>query len=47
VRKDEVLERKTTSNEEDEVSKGETTSCEGGRGFIDNVSLHDIHVSPM
>jgi len=47
VRKDEVLERETTSNEEDEVSKGETTSCEGGRDFIDDVSLHDIQVSPM
>jgi hypothetical protein len=41
VRKDEVLERGTTSNEEDKVSKGKTTSCEGGRGFVDDVNLRD------
>jgi hypothetical protein len=47
VRKDEVLDRETTSNEEDKVSKGKTTSCERGRGFIDNVNLHDKQISPM
>jgi hypothetical protein len=47
VSKEKVLERETTSIEEDKVSKGETTSCEGGRGLIDDVNLHDIQVSPM
>jgi len=47
VRKDEVSERETTSSEEDKVSKGETTSYEGGRGFINDVNLHDKQISPM
>ena len=47
MRKDEILERETTSIEEDEVSKGETSSYEGGRGFIDHVNVHDKQISPM
>ena len=41
VRNDEDFERETNSNGKDEVSKGERNSCEGGRGFIDDVNLHD------
>jgi hypothetical protein len=44
---DEVLERETTSNGEDEVSKGERTSCEGERGFTDDVNLHYKQISTM
>jgi hypothetical protein len=47
MRKYKVLKREITSSEEDNISKGETTSCEGGRYFIDDGNLHDKQISLM